>query len=85
MIGQDPLLQTSSLQVPPQEEQLAALTIKQKAAELTRKTRNSFRRKNTSSSSHAGRKILLPRERISKNNSSENKKNEVIEANSFGK
>jgi hypothetical protein len=62
----------SPLKVPISEEvERTKLSIKQKAAELTKKTRGSFRRKNGVSGGggsgiaddRAGRKLKLPRER----------------------
>ena len=51
------------LKVPISEEvERTKLSIKQKAAELTKKTRGSFRRKN-GEDDRAGRKLKLPRER----------------------
>ena len=58
----------STLQVPSMvdEEERTKLSIKQKAAELSKKTRSSFRRsKNTSGgSSRRNRRILTPGERL---------------------
>ena len=55
------------LKVPISEEvERTKLSIKQKAAELTKKTRGSFRRKNDvggGADDRAGRKLKLPRER----------------------
>ena len=45
-----------------EEVERTKLSIKQKAAELTKKTRGSFRRKN-GEDDRAGRKLKLPRER----------------------
>ena len=56
---------SSSLPVPSMvdEEERTKLSIKQKAAELSKKTRSSFRRKNTVNSSGRQRRLLIPRER----------------------
>ena len=57
---------SSSLPVPSMvdEEERTKLSIKQKAAELSKKTRSSFRWKNTVNSSGRQRRLLIPRERL---------------------
>ena len=59
MLESSPALQVPSLV---DEEERTKLSIKQKAAELSKKTRSSFRRKNTSGSVR-NRRLLIPRER----------------------
>ena len=66
-LGSMPTMLGGQLQVPSMvdEEERTKLSIKQKAAELSKKTRSSFRRKNTSGSgSRRNRRILTPGERL---------------------
>ena len=64
LVSMPTMLESSALQVPSlvDEKERTKLSIKQKAAELSKKTRSSIRRKNYSGSVR-NRQLLIPRER----------------------